>query len=64
VAWPGKGTAYAAVLTAGAVPHTPVLVVAVKLFRPWWCREHGLHAPIRKFLSHVADGTPTVSKTV
>ena len=26
--------------------------------------ERGLHTPIRQFLSHVADGTPTVSKTV
>ena len=26
--------------------------------------ERGLHTPIRRFLSHVADGTPTVSKTV
>lgn len=26
--------------------------------------ERGLHTPIRQFLSHVADGTPTASKTV
>ena len=26
--------------------------------------ERGLHTPIRRFLSHIADGTPTVSKTV
>jgi thiosulfate dehydrogenase [quinone] large subunit len=26
--------------------------------------ERGLHTPVRQFLSHVADGTPTVSKTM
>ena len=25
--------------------------------------ERSLHTPIRQFLSHVADGTPTISKT-